>query len=100
MDLVKGRGALDGAAAEEAVIRADGTLAINLYYARNRYTVRFDGNGATEGDMPEITVYYGQELPLPPNTYHRENEDGDSAFKGWECLRTIRRPCIRMRKKS
>ncbi len=73
----------DGAAAEEAVIRADGTLAINLYYARNRYTVRFDGNGATEGDMPEITVYYGQELPLPPNTYHRENEDGDSAFKGW-----------------
>ena len=76
-------GEADGAAAEEAVIRADGTLAINLYYARNRYTVRFDGNGATEGDMPEITVYYGQELPLPPNAYHRETEDGDSAFKGW-----------------
>ncbi len=27
---------------------------LNLYYARNRCTVRLDGNEAAEGDMPKI----------------------------------------------
>ncbi|MGN0142498.1 MAG: InlB B-repeat-containing protein [Roseburia sp.] len=49
----------------------------------NHYTIRFDGNGATNGNMNNIDAYYDEPLQLPENRYTRETDNGISQFIGW-----------------
>lgn len=43
------------------------------------YTVKFDGNGATEGSMEDLTYTYGKEYVLPVNCFN----NSEYTFQGW-----------------
>ena len=45
----------------------------------NRYAVRFNGNGATGGNMPDQAFIYGQAQALAANAYQRDGH----TFIGW-----------------
>lgn len=68
-------------------LTADNGGVITLYaqWKANQYTVRFDGNGATNGTMEgkELTLTYDEPQNLPPNQYIRTTEDGESLYLGW-----------------
>ncbi|MBR6252384.1 MAG: BspA family leucine-rich repeat surface protein [Clostridia bacterium] len=49
------------------------------FWWHSSYTIAFDGNGATSGDMENISVDYGQNKRLPTNTF---TYDGKT-FKEW-----------------
>ena len=62
-----------------AVIKADGSTVINIYYDRNKCTVQFDSNGGT-GNLDSQSFYYGIENALFVNdSIIRENYN----FAGW-----------------
>ena len=52
----------------QTVISEDGSACVEIKYDRNRYTVKFDGNGAS-GNIPDISAKYGVEFTLPENTF-------------------------------
>ena len=47
------------------------------------YTIHFDGNGATAGEMQDINVKYDEQVTLPDNAFVRTTDWGDSTFMGW-----------------
>ena len=47
------------------------------------YTIRFDGNGATAGEMQDINAKYDEPVTLPENAFARTTDWGDSTFMGW-----------------
>ena len=47
------------------------------------YTIRFDGNGSTAGEMQDINVKYDEQVTLPDNDFARTTDWGDSTFMGW-----------------
>lgn len=52
----------------QTVISEDGSACVEIKYDRNKYTVKFDGNGAS-GNIPDISAKYGVEFTLPENTF-------------------------------
>ncbi len=52
----------------QKVISEDGSACVEIKYDRNKYTVKFDGNGAS-GKIPDISAKYGVEFSLPENTF-------------------------------
>ena len=48
-------------------------------YEANPYTIKFDGNKATSGEMGDEEAIYDQEFVLPRNDYKRTGYD----FNGW-----------------
>lgn len=52
----------------QTVISEDGSACVEIKYDRNKYTVKFDGNGAS-GNIPDIYAKYGVEFTLPENTF-------------------------------
>lgn len=52
----------------QTVISEDGSACVEIKYDRNKYTVKFDGNGAS-GKIPDISAKYGVEFTLPENTF-------------------------------
>ena len=49
----------------------------------NTYIICFNGNGATEGSMEDVTAGYDQEISLPEKRFKRVTEQGESVFVGW-----------------
>ena len=47
------------------------------------YTIHFDGNGSTAGEMADIQAKYDEQITLPDNAYVRTTDWGDSTFMGW-----------------
>ena len=47
------------------------------------YTIYFDGNGSTAGEMADIQAKYDEQITLPDNAYVRTTDWGDSTFMGW-----------------
>lgn len=47
------------------------------------YTIHFDGNGSTAGEMQDINVKYDEQVALPDNAFVRTTDWGDSTFMGW-----------------
>ena len=47
------------------------------------YSIHFDGNGATAGEMADIQAKYDEQVTLPDNAYVRTTDWGDSTFMGW-----------------
>ena len=47
------------------------------------YTIHFDGNGSTAGEMQDINVKYDEHVTLPDNDFARTTDWGDSTFMGW-----------------
>ena len=47
------------------------------------YSIHFDGNGATAGEMADIQAKYDEQITLPDNAFVRTTDWGDSTFMGW-----------------
>ena len=47
------------------------------------YSIHFDGNGATAGEMADIQAKYDEQVTLPDNAFVRTTDWGDSTFMGW-----------------
>ena len=47
------------------------------------YTIHFDGNGSTAGEMADIQAKYDEQITLPENAFARTTDWGDSTFMGW-----------------
>ena len=47
------------------------------------YTIHFNGNGSTAGEMQDINVKYDEPVTLPENAFARTTDWGDSTFMGW-----------------
>lgn len=47
------------------------------------YTIHFDGNGSTAGEMADIQAKYDEQVTLPDNDFARTTDWGDSTFMGW-----------------
>ena len=47
------------------------------------YTIHFNGNGSTAGEMQDINVKYDEQVTLPDNAFVRTTDWGDSTFMGW-----------------
>ena len=60
-------------------------LTAKIHYAT---TVSFDGNGASEGNVPAIITSVGSVVTLPENGFYRMNYE----FKGWSDGTTIYQP--------
>lgn len=61
----------------------NGTVTLYAQWKANSYTIHFDGNGATDGAMEDISAVYDQDIILPPNQFVRTTEEGGSVFTGW-----------------
>ncbi len=57
----------------------DNSLVIEYYYDRVRYTIAFDGNGSTSGQMSSLPMIGGISERLPANTYQKVGH----IFMGW-----------------
>ena len=59
----------------------NGNVIVDLYgqYAPNKYTIVFDGNGATSGSTPSINAKYEQVVSLPENGFIK----GSFEFVEW-----------------
>lgn len=55
------------------------TVKLYVQWTANQYTIRFDGNGATQGSMADQTKTYGTPITLLENQYQKEGYE----FKGW-----------------
>lgn len=60
-----------------------GIVTLYAQWKANSYTIRFDGNGATDGTMKDVTAVYDEESTLPENGFIRTTEQGESVFVGW-----------------
>ena len=49
------------------------------HWEANRYTIKFDGNGSTSGNMEDLEMTYEEEKSLPINTYQKTGY----TFIGW-----------------
>ena len=47
------------------------------------YTIHFNGNGSTAGEMQDINAKYDEPVTLPENAFARTTDWGDSTFMGW-----------------
>ena len=65
---------------ETVVIDDEDLITVNYYYDRDRYTVNFDGNGSTSGQMIEVVNSVGGiSSTLPKNTFNKKG----AIFNGW-----------------
>lgn len=55
------------------------TVKLYVQWTANQYTIRFDGNGATQGSMADQTKTYGTPITLQENQYQKEGYE----FSGW-----------------
>ena len=55
------------------------TVKLYVQWTANQYTIRFDGNGATQGSMADQTKTYGTPITLLENQYQKEGYE----FSGW-----------------
>jgi len=55
------------------------TVKLYVQWTANQYTIRFDGNGATDGSMADQTKTYGTPAALQENQYQKEGYE----FSGW-----------------
>ena len=46
------------------MVAPDGSLTLKVYYNRNTYTVKFDGNGSTSGSMTDEVFKYEEEISV------------------------------------
>ena len=69
----------DTPAITQTTITADGLTVVPIYYNRTAYTVTFDGNGSTGGEMVDQTFYYGVSQALTVNGFVRTGY----SFVGW-----------------
>ena len=60
-----------------------GTVTLYAQWRANSYTIHFDGNGAVEGAMEDVSAIYDQDVILPPNQFIRTTDQGESVFTGW-----------------
>ena len=60
-------------------ITGDGNASVTYEYKRLRYSIAFDGNGATSGQMTNQDMVVGIGSVLQPNTYSKKG----SIFTGW-----------------
>lgn len=62
-------------------INTKGLKAVTVYakWTANKYTVNFDGNGATTGTMKSLSKVCGSKFTLPANAFKRTN----ATFAGW-----------------
>ncbi len=69
-----------------SVIKSGSSGNVNLYakWIPYSYTVKFDGNGATEGTMPDEAFSYGVYKKLNKNTFKKSG----SVFLGWSLERS------------
>lgn len=58
---------------------------VNLYavWEPMTFIIKFHGNGATGGVMPDMTVQCDKPVTLIKNLFTRSNEHGASVFRGW-----------------
>lgn len=56
----------------ETVYRTDGNSALYAHWTAYTYTVKFDGNGATGGEMDQQQFIYDQQEELAANTFERK----------------------------
>ena len=69
---------------QTVTVADDDSTVVNYYYDRITYSVKFDGNGATSGQMKEAEVFvYNIRKTLTPNTYQKKG----SIFNGWNTAR-------------
>lgn len=75
----------DQAAVQNLTAEDNGVITLYAQWEANQYTVRFDGNGATNGTMEgkELTLAYDEPRELPLNQFIRTMEDGESLYLGW-----------------
>ena len=57
----------------------DGDETLKPQWKANEYTIVFDGNGSTSGNMPNLDMTYDEPKNLTPNTYVRTGYE----FIGW-----------------
>ncbi len=69
----------EGESVNNLTIENGETITLYAIWEANKYTIRFDGNGATGGNMSDLEMTYGQEKNLPTNTYQKTGY----TFKGW-----------------
>ncbi|MDF9866508.1 putative repeat protein (TIGR02543 family) [Bacilli bacterium PM5-3] len=64
------------ASKKELVVAGDGSLIIKLYYDREVYKVKYDGNGHTKGKVPSShTIRYGESIIVKEATMKKEKHD-------------------------
>ena len=57
--------------------------AVAAQWRANTYSIAFDGNGETEGEMAPLAATVDSPIQLPQNLYKRTLPQGDSLFLGW-----------------
>ena len=57
----------------------NGTVTLYAVWAKNEFTVKFDGNGSTSGSMELQTIGYSEATELNSNAFERAGYE----FKGW-----------------
>ena len=55
------------------------TLTVSAQWTINSYSIKYDGNGATGGSVPNSSCTYGKDCPLSNNSYTRTGY----IFGGW-----------------
>ncbi len=85
---------------EKAVVKADGSLVINMYYSRNTYTITYDLRGGSleqgsdtyvagskEGTVEFVKVPFGAKTPIPSNKPEKTAKGDDKnvyVFTNWD----------------
>lgn len=64
---------------QTATVAEDGSTVISYYYDRVIYNITFDGNGATAGQMKDVSRVSNVSAALPKNTYQKAGY----MFLGW-----------------
>lgn len=54
---------------EQQTILEDGSTLVEIKYDRNKYIVKFDKNGGSGSEIPEISAKYDIEFDLPENVF-------------------------------
>ncbi|MBR0349730.1 MAG: InlB B-repeat-containing protein, partial [Clostridia bacterium] len=68
-----------GSAVDSVTVPEKGTKTLYSLWEINKYTIRFDPNGATAGAMEDLVVPYGEKVNLSPNRF----KNTGFTFCGW-----------------
>lgn len=87
---------------EQKTISEDGSTLVEIKYDRNKYIVKFDKNGGSGSEIPEISAKYDIEFDLPenifdapdgycaaPKTWNTEKDGSGSAFEANEKVKNL-----------
>ena len=75
----KGQSYSDGETVSNLTATDNEVITLYAQWSANTYTVVFDGNGATSGEMSDQTFTYDKQKPLTPNEYKKTGY----TFSGW-----------------